>query len=171
MQHFFISVSSMRPAESFSLNLWSSETFSFSIWPVYSFEFKTAGLKQMDKIHFLFRPSSLASFEQKMTSNFFILLLLSSCLLHKVSISSTFHTQMFHTEVCSNSNSKQRKAAQKTFVQKNCVYNVDEIDTRSLFHQHFMSSFYVCRSQKCYKNWRLDCIFCLLGIWVHKSYL
>jgi len=60
MQHLFISVSSMRPAESFSVNLWSSETFSFSIWPVYSFELKTAGLKQMDKINFLFRPSSLA---------------------------------------------------------------------------------------------------------------
>jgi len=50
----------------------------------------------------------------------------------KVSISSTFYTQIFCTKVCSKPNSKQIKAAQKTFVWKIWAYNVDEIDTRDL---------------------------------------
>jgi len=31
------------------------------------------------------------------------------------------------------------------------------------FHQHFPSSFYACRSQRCKKHWWLDCLFALLG--------
>jgi len=35
--------------------------------------------------------------------------------------------------------------------QKNYMYNIDEIDTWALFHQHSMYSFYAYRSQKCKK--------------------
>ncbi len=35
-----------------------------------------------------------------------------------MSILSTFNARIFNTKVCSKPNSKQRKAAQKTFVQK-----------------------------------------------------
>jgi len=47
------------------------------------------------------------------------------------SISSTFYVCIFCTKVCSKPNSKQRKAAQKTFVQKMGAQNVDEIDLSS----------------------------------------
>jgi len=40
-----------------------------------------------------------------------------------MSISSTFYARIFRTEVCSKPNSKQRKAAQKTFVQK-CTHKM-----------------------------------------------
>ncbi len=35
--------------------------------------------------------------------------------------------------------------------------------TRGRFHQHFMNSFNMRRFQKCKKDWRLDCIFAVLG--------
>jgi len=47
------------------------------------------------------------------------------------SISSTFYTQIFCTKVCSKPNSRQRKAAQKTFIQKMHAKNVVEIGTWS----------------------------------------
>jgi len=34
------------------------------------------------------------------------------------------------------------------YVQKNCAFNVVEIDYKGQFQQHFMSSFYFRRSQK-----------------------
>jgi len=42
--------------------------------------------------------------------------------------------------------------------------------TYGRFHQHFMLCFYVRRTQKRKKDWRLDCIFWAFGIWVHKSF-
>jgi len=35
-----------------------------------------------------------------------------------------------------------KKSAEKTFVQKFCTYNVDEIDIRFQFHKHLVSSFF-----------------------------
>jgi len=35
--------------------------------------------------------------------------------------------------------------------------------TLSQFHQRFTHSFYARRSQKCKKDWQLDCFFTLLG--------
>jgi hypothetical protein len=46
------------------------------------------------------------------------------------SISSIFYVQIFCRKVCSKPDSKQRKAAKKTFVWKRGAYNVGEIDTR-----------------------------------------
>jgi len=40
---------------------------------------------------------------------------------HQGSISSTFYSHIFRTKVCSKPNSKQKKAAQKTFVRKMCT--------------------------------------------------
>jgi len=40
------------------------------------------------------------------------------------------------------------KADKMTFVQRRCVFNVDEIDTWCQFHQHFTQGFYARRSQK-----------------------
>jgi len=40
---------------------------------------------------------------------------------------------------------------------------------RCQFHQHFRCSFYARRSQKCKKDWQLDCLFYASGICVHKS--
>ncbi len=39
----------------------------------------------------------------------------------------------------------------KKFVRKRRAYNVDEIDGRCQFYQHFIKSFQKCRSQKCKK--------------------
>jgi len=60
---------------------------------------------------------------------------------YHVSISSTFYACIFLTKVCSKPNSKQRKAAQKTFMQKTCAKNVDEIDSKWQFHQHLTGTF------------------------------
>ncbi len=52
---------------------------------------------------------------------------------NKVSISSTFYVQIFHTNVVSAAFSSCMyvvKAAETTFVQKTRAYNVDEIDGR-----------------------------------------
>jgi len=55
---------------------------------------------------------------------------------HQESMSSKFYARIFRTKVCSNPNSKQRKAAQKTFVQKMRAINVDEI-------LHFTREFFI----------------------------
>jgi len=40
-----------------------------------------------------------------------------------------------------------KKAAEKTFVQKMCMFNVDEIDGRCQFHQHMHSAF-LCKQDE-----------------------
>jgi len=52
---------------------------------------------------------------------------------------------ILHTNVLSYVHQSQnltRKAAKKTFVQKICAFNIDEIDARCRCLQHFMSSFF-----------------------------
>ncbi len=49
------------------------------------------------------------------------------------------------------------------FRTKNARINVDEIDGRWQFTQHFMSSLYAHISQKHKKDWQLDCFYSLLG--------
>ncbi len=52
---------------------------------------------------------------------------------------------------------------------KSCWQNVVEIDTWCQFHHGSMSSFYVCRSQKCKKIDNLTVFFCPFRIFMHKS--
>jgi hypothetical protein len=58
------------------------------------------------------------------------------------------------------------------FVHKIFAFNVDENDARSRFHQHFISIFYLRRSQKHKKHFDMPVLFQLLGSFrlkaVHK---
>jgi hypothetical protein len=57
-----------------------------------------------------------------------------------------------------------------------CLYGkqqeyVSEIDRWCQFHQHYLSSFYACTSQKWKKDSQVVSLFCALGICAHKSCL
>jgi hypothetical protein len=54
---------------------------------------------------------------------------------------------------------------------KSCTLNIDEIEPRGRFHQHFTSRFYKWRSQKCQKYSQVVCLFCTLGICMHTRIL
>ncbi len=70
-----------------------------------------------------------------------------SLVIHEGSISSTFYMRIFCKKVCSKPNTKQIKAAQKTF----CTKNVDEIDTSMshlLISGRRMGYFVICLKKR-----------------------
>jgi len=65
----------------------------------------------------------------------------------QVSISSTFYEQFFCMNFVFYVNVTRKSCQSVTFVQKICTFNIDEIDYRRQFNQHFTSNFFV---QKCF---------------------
>jgi len=89
------------------------------------------------------------------------------------SILSTVNVRIFRTKVISAAFSTvhvTRKDAETTFVRKTRTQNVDEIDTWSQFHQHFMRAFFIGKPiEQLFSNYVRLCNFLVQNYW-QKSF-